>query len=74
MQGLGRMLLLLGITLVIVGGMVLLLGRSGIGPGLLPGSVRVQSQGWSCYVPIVASIVLSIILTIVLNLLIRFFR
>jgi len=73
-QGLGRMLLLLGITLAIVGGIMLLLGRSGIGAGSLPGSVRLQSQGWSCYIPILASILLSIVLTVVLNLLLRFFR
>ncbi len=72
MQGLGRILVLLGITLALVGGIVLLLDRSGVTS--LPGDIRVQSQGWGCYVPIVASIVLSIILTIVLNLLIRFFR
>jgi uncharacterized membrane-anchored protein len=66
------MLLLLGLSLAIVGGIMLLLGRSGI--STLPGDIRVQSQGWGCYVPIVASIILSIALTIVLNLLIRFFR
>jgi hypothetical protein len=45
-----------------------------LGIGSLPGDVRIQSQGWGCYVPIVASIVISIFLTIVLNLLLRWFR
>jgi hypothetical protein len=71
-QGFGRILIMLGFALAIVGGVMLLVGRAG---GVtLPGDIRIQSQGWGCYVPIVASIVLSIILTIVLNLLLRFFR
>ncbi len=71
-QGFGRILVLLGISIAIVGGLMLLLGRAGLGS--LPGDIRIQSQGWGCCVPIVASIVLSIILTIVINLLLRFFR
>ena len=71
-QGFGRILVLLGVALAIVGGVLLIIGRAGVGS--LPGDIRVQSQSWSCYVPIVGSIILSIILTIVLNLLLRFFR
>jgi hypothetical protein len=71
-QGLGRILVLLGISLAIVGVIMLLLGRSGVTS--LPGDIRIQSQGWGCYVPILGSIILSIVLTIVLNLLLRFFR
>ncbi len=72
LQGFGRLLLLLGIGMAIVGGLLLLLGRLGVAS--LPGDIRIQSQGWGCYVPIVASIVISILLTIVLNLLLRWFR
>ncbi len=72
MQGLGRILLLLGITLAIVGGIMVAIGRTGLTS--LPGDIRIQSQGWGCYVPILGSIILSIILTIVLNLLLRLFR
>ncbi len=72
MQNLGRLLLLLGVTLAIVGGIVLLLGRAGVGQ--VPGTVRMGSSDWGCYVPILGSILLSIVLTIVLNLLLRLFR
>ena len=72
LQGIGRILVLLGVGLAIVGAIVFLAGRAGFGS--LPGDIRVQSQGWGCYVPILGSIILSIILTVVLNLLLRFFR
>lgn len=71
-QGFGRILVLLGISLAIVGGLMLVLGR--LGAGSLPGDIRIQSSGWGCYIPILGSIVLSILLTIVVNVLLRWFR
>jgi len=70
-QALGRLLALLGISLAIVGGMLWMGGRLGLGS--LPGNLHFSGQGWSCFVPITLSILLSIVLTIVLNLVLRFF-
>lgn len=72
LQTLGKYLLLLAIALAVVGGLMVLGGRLGLGS--LPGDFRVQRQGFSCFVPIASSIILSIVLTILLNLLLRWFR
>lgn len=71
MENMGRIILLLGITIALVGGLMMLLTR--FFPGL--------SNGWTirlgpvtCFVPIALSIILSIILTIVLNIIIRMGR
>ena len=65
----GRIVALLGISMVVVGGLLWLFGRLGLGS--LPGDLHVNGAGWSCYVPIVTSILLSLLLTIVLNLILR---
>lgn len=70
-NGLGRLLVILGVAIAIVGGLVLLLGRLGLGS--LPGDIRVRGEGWGCYVPIVSSILLSLLLTLILNLFFRWF-
>ena len=66
LQNMGKMLLLLGATMAIAGGLLILLGRMPF-PGTLPGDIRLQDRNWGCYVPLAASILLSIILTLVLN-------
>lgn len=65
----GKLIALLGVGLVVLGG--LLWAASRLGFGGLPGDVKFNTAGWSCYVPIVTSIVLSIILTVLLNLFLR---
>jgi hypothetical protein len=70
-SSLGKGIFALGILLVVLGGMVWLLGRTGLPLGRLPGDIRIEGEKLSCYVPIVTMIVLSIVLTIVLNLVVR---
>jgi hypothetical protein len=72
LQSLGKLMIVLAIGLAIVGGLLWVGGRLGMGP--LPGDLRLQGEGWSCFVPIAASILLSIVLTIVVSLVIRWFR
>ncbi|HEY3195840.1 MAG TPA: DUF2905 domain-containing protein [Candidatus Dormibacteraeota bacterium] len=62
----GRMLLLVGILLALVGGALLLFGRF-----QLPGDLTFRSGNVTFYIPIATSIILSIILTVVLNFLFR---
>lgn len=71
-QQFGRLLVLLGVAMVIIGGLMWLGGSVGLGS--LPGDIRFGSDRWGCYVPIVSSIILSLLLTLLLNLLLRFFR
>lgn len=72
----GKLLIVLGVGAVLVGGLFLLFSRI---PGLrnlghLPGDVRVQGQNFACFFPVVSMILLSIILTIVLNVIVRLFN
>jgi hypothetical protein len=74
MVDMGRMLVLLGVVLVVVGGVLWLGGAAG-GKipflGRLPGDIHVQRGNWSFYFPLTTSIVLSVVLTLVLALLSR---
>ncbi|MBC7224595.1 MAG: DUF2905 domain-containing protein, partial [Anaerolineae bacterium] len=40
--------------------------------GRLPGDIRIEREGFSCYFPIVTMLVLSLLLTVVLNVVLRF--
>lgn len=66
---LGKLLLGAGLVLVVLGGLVLLAGKLGI--GRLPGDLLWQGENWSVYVPLGWMVVLSIVLTILLNLFLR---
>jgi hypothetical protein len=66
----GKMLLLLGSLLAVLGLVLLLAGRFP-SLGRLPGDITIRRGNATCYVPIVTSILLSLLLTVLLNLLIR---
>jgi hypothetical protein len=72
MSDLGRLLVVAGILLLIVGGLFLLLPRMGVQLGRLPGDFRFSVGQMTCMIPIATSILLSVLLTIGLNLLLRF--
>ena len=61
MGGLGRMLMLAGVVLFVVGAAFTLLGRTPL--GRLPGDVVVERSNFTFYFPIVTSILLSLILS-----------
>ena len=74
MADFGRMLVILGVVLVAVGGLLWLGGAlGGKVPflGRLPGDIHVERGNWSFYFPLTTSILLSIVLTLVLALLSR---
>ena len=66
---LGRILLIVGVLLVVVGGLAALGVRLPF--GRLPGDIAIEGERGGFYFPIVTMIVISVILTIVANL---FFR
>lgn len=70
---LGRGLMYLGIGFVVVGGLVVLLGRV-LDLGNLPGDFVFEGENVRVYVPVVTMIVLSLVLTLLLNLAVRLFR
>jgi Protein of unknown function (DUF2905) len=62
----GRLLLVFGVLLVVIGGALMLFGRLH-----LPGDLSFRSGSFTVYVPLATSIVLSIVATVVLNLVFR---
>lgn len=73
MSEIGRTLIALGVLLVVAGGIVLLLGRTGVpfGLGRLPGDVLIKRDGFTFYMPLTTSILISVIVTAILWLLRR---
>lgn len=70
---LGRWLVYAGIGLIVLGGLVVLLGRV-IDLGNVPGDVAYRGENVRIYAPIGTMIVLSVVLTLLLNLVLRLFR
>jgi hypothetical protein len=66
MADVGRLLLVFGVVLVVIGGALMLFGRFS-----LPGDLVIRSGGTTLYLPIAASVILSIVATVVLNLVLR---
>ena len=64
MPSLGRVLLLAGALLVVLGLVVLLGERSGLRLGRLPGDLRVERGNFRFYFPLATSIVLSVVLSL----------
>jgi hypothetical protein len=70
---LGRMLLIMGGLLLVIGLVLTLAGRI---PGLgnLPGDIAIERDNFRLYAPIGTMIVVSLVLTLILNIVVRFFR
>ncbi len=66
MAEVGRLVLVFGVLLVVIGGALMLFGRFH-----LPGDLTFRSGNTTIYIPIATSVVLSIVATVVLNLLFR---
>ncbi len=59
----GRVVMVLGVVLVLVGALITVVGR-GI---RLPGDILIRRDTYVIYIPIAASLVLSVLLTLVLS-------
>ena len=64
--------MILGISLIVIGGVVMLLGRAGLPLGRLPGDIVYKGKNTIFYFPLATSILLSIVLSIVMYLVGRF--
>jgi hypothetical protein len=71
LPSLGRTLLLVGLGLAVLGGVVWVLGRSGLPLGRLPGDFRFEIGGVSCFIPLATSLLLGLGLTVLLNVILR---
>ena len=67
MDSLGKMLIVFGVVLALLGGLLLFAGKLSF-LGRLPGDIVIRRENWSVYFPITTSIVLSVLLTLLLSL------
>ncbi|MGD0467914.1 MAG: DUF2905 domain-containing protein [Terriglobales bacterium] len=74
MGEMGRILVILGVALVVMGGIVMLLGRAGLPVGRLPGDIVYHGKNMTFYFPLASCILISIALSIVLFLIGRLTR
>ena len=72
MGDVGRIILILGAVLLLVGA-GLVIGEK-LGLGRLPGDIVIERKGFRFSAPLVTSLVVSLVLTVLVNLFLRFFR
>jgi hypothetical protein len=65
----GKLLLIAGAVILVIGGVLILLTRAGVTQ--LPGSISMSSGSFSFFFPVAFCIVVSVILTVVINLILR---
>ena len=64
MRDLGRLLIILGVLLALVG--VVLVTGNRLGLGRLPGDIAWRRGNFGCYFPLMTSLILSVLLTLIL--------
>ncbi len=69
LQTIGKVIVLAGLALAVLGLILWLGGRLGLGS--LPGDLRFGDESWGCYLPIGTMILLSLVLTLIVNLVLR---
>lgn len=74
MWEMGRILVVLGITLAVIGGVIMLLGRTGVPLGRLPGDILYRGKNMTFYFPLATSILLSVVLSLLFYFIGRFKR
>ncbi|OGC03492.1 hypothetical protein A2276_01090 [candidate division WOR-1 bacterium RIFOXYA12_FULL_43_27] len=69
-EGLGKLLIYIGIIVVLLGGLFLLAGKVSW-LGRLPGDLLIRRSNFTIYIPITTMLLVSLLLTLLLNV---FFR
>jgi len=72
MGGMGRMLVLAGFVLVLIGLLLMLLNRTNLPVGRLPGDITYRGKHTVVYFPLATSILISIVLSLIFYLINRF--
>jgi hypothetical protein len=65
----GKLLLIAGAVIAVLGGVILLLTRAGVTQ--VPGSISLSNGNFSFFFPVAFCIVVSVVLTVVINLIVR---
>jgi hypothetical protein len=66
MTDLGKLLVIVGGVMALAGAGLMLLGRTGIPLGKLPGDIVYRGKNSTVYFPLATSVVVSVVLTLVL--------
>ena len=74
MTDIGKMLVLLGLLIVAAGVVLMLLGKTSLPLGRLPGDILCRGKHTTFYFPLATSILLSIVLSLLLSLIGRMRR
>lgn len=73
MQGLGKILIIVGIVAILAGIILIWMPRIPFS-GKLPGDILVKRENFTFYFPLATSIVISVLLSVILYLVRRFFH
>ena len=71
-QQFGKLLIFLGLTIVLIGALIILLGNLGLFK--LPGDLQFGSKNWRVFIPITSCLIISIVLTLLLWIISRLNR
>jgi hypothetical protein len=74
MGELGKLLIFLGLGLAVIGLAIVLLGRTNLPLGKLPGDIVYRGKNTTVYFPLATSLLLSLLLSIVLYVVSRWKR
>ncbi len=66
-DSMAKLLILMGVVLLVLGGLLLLAGKIPF-LGRLPGDIAFRRGNWGFYFPLTTSIVISLLLTLLFNL------
>lgn len=65
-EGLGKLLIVFGVVLVLLGGLLLVVGKIPF-IGRLPGDIYIQRDNFTFYFPLATSLLISILLTLLFS-------
>ena len=74
MSDLGRILILFGLLLIVIGVTLIVFARFNVPLGRLPGDLSWRGRGWTVSFPLATSLLLSVILSLILWAISRFHR
>ena len=64
-QDLGKLFIIVGVLITVLGLMIYFFGNRGFVPGNLPGDIKWQSGNSTVYIPITTMIIASLIITLI---------
>ena len=69
MSDVGKILVVIGLSLAVLGGLIWLGGKMNLPLGRLPGDIRIDRENFKFYFPLTTCLLLSAVLTLILWLL-----